>query len=127
MACPESNRPEISAADLEGVWQCFQGDGIHGWDSRVLVFRNDGNHLIVESWLPFKNGKPIRGLHLWGTETCTSSRIPDGIRLTPQKGWEMDISPELDGTFLLSYPDTTAGGMYFRRSDKSVAELSKPS
>jgi hypothetical protein len=126
MAEPDAELPPITAELLVGTWQCFKGDGIHGWDHRVLIFRKDGDRLIVETWLPFEKGKPIDGLRLYGTRAYRYFQKANALRLSPQDPSQpdVDISPSEDGTIVHRLPRTTAGWLWFRKTAKSIRELS---
>jgi hypothetical protein len=129
----EGQPSRFTEADLIGAWECFQGDGIHGRDPRVLVFRREADQLFVDHWLP-KDGDPPGELRLWAT--CTGDCAPThfGLRLqlkcrrlqrksrasaaASQGEQTLDIQPHEDGTFVLFRPHTSAGGFHFRRTSR---------
>src|SRR5689334_1131341 len=65
---------------LLGAWECFKGDGVHGWESKVLVFRREGGQVVLEYWLP-KDETPDAPLRLRGD--CRGDCRPTefGLRL----------------------------------------------
>ena len=129
-------RDGFTEEELLGAWECFKGDGIHGWDRRVLVFRRDGGQFAVDYWLP-EDVDSAGALYLWGT--CGRDCVPTefGLRLrvkcqrldsesirtktVEREEKIIDIHPDEGQTFLLVHPYTTAGGLYFRRTTWPIA------
>jgi len=110
--------------DLIGAWECFKGDGIHGWDHRVLVFRRSAGQLLVEYWLP-EEKHPTGQLRLWGTYIGGVRPTPSGIWLHLEKqtkfqdadSTEMHLAPSEDGSLFVINPYAlTAGFKYYRRT-----------
>lgn len=117
-----TERP-MTEDDLLGAWECFKGDGIHGWAPMVVVFRRKAGRILVEYWRPNRRGT-LRRLCTRGGE-CKPH--PEGLELRLRDAgywakWKrrdvevtiMIVAAE-GGTFLLYYPGTTGGGLYFRR------------
>lgn len=123
MALPPERR--WTQDDLVGAWECFAGDGIHGWDRKVIVFARAGDALAVEFWLPMESGKRfslrerLAGLYPFSRDVCSYVPTDSGFRLTYRAGERtrsLEIETAEDGTFVLSVAGTTAGLTRYRRT-----------
>jgi len=118
MTDPEPQQPNLNADDLLGAWECFEGDGFHGWDDRVLVFYRDGGRMILETWLPTRKGTTVGELRLFSTNgvNCFANGVGLTLLVDEVRRRALDIAPAGNGTFRLTVPQTTAGAKYFRRT-----------
>jgi hypothetical protein len=108
----------MTADDLIGSWQCYEGDGIHGWDDRLLVFRKDADQMVLEIWVPRKNKENEPELRLFGPYFVQCLSAPDKLILLLEDKFkdEWNVWPKEGNTFMLTHPRSTAGITFYRRA-----------
>jgi hypothetical protein len=113
----------MTIEDLSGAWECFEGDGVHGWHPRRLVFSKKGSRNFVAVWLPLEGNALTGGMRLYTNLEFDCSDHPGGFRLSFNGKYkrEWDINLQSDKYFVLRHLNSTAGATSYRRLSSLTA------